>query len=109
MYLQHVVGEVYSIDEKMLQTLDKFEGYPTLYKRRLEIVQPTTNGSDDALSAWIFVFHSFNEELLSDTLYETYICKNYDTLRSLSGKFTPEERAEFFKELRSDMTNIDSN
>ncbi len=91
---------MYSVDEKMLDTLDKFEGNPLLYKRRLEVVK-SSNG--EALSAWIFAFHSFNEKLLKETYYDTYECKNYDLLRSLSGKIAPEERAKFFKELRCDL------
>lgn len=93
---------MYSIDEKMLETLDRFEGNPLLYKRRLELVKPI-NDQLEALPAWIFTFHSFNEKLLKDTFYDNYVCKNYDLLRSLSGKIAPEERAAFFKELRRDL------
>lgn len=92
---------MYEVDEQMLETLDKFEGNPILYKRRMEVVKPTNN-PEEVLSAWIFTFHSFNEKLLKETFYDIYICKNYDLLRSLSGKVAPEERAKLFKELRSD-------
>lgn len=96
--LQHVLGEVYEIDDKMMGTLDKFEGTPELYKRSVEVVKPT-NGQD-VFSAWVYVFHSFHEKLLKETLYDNYVCNNYDLLRSLSGKVAPEERAELFKQLR---------
>lgn len=85
----------------MLETLDKFEGNPILYKRRLEVVKPTNN-QEGVLTAWIFSFHSFNKKLLKETFHDNYLCKNYDLLRSLSGKVAPEERAELFKELRCD-------
>ncbi|KAG4070874.1 hypothetical protein HA402_011100 [Bradysia odoriphaga] len=99
----HVLGEVYDVDEKMLDTLDKFEGAPLLYKRRFEVVKPVDGQGDASLSAWIFTFHSFNEKLLKETFYDTYVCKNYDLLRSLSGKISPEERAKFFKDLRNEL------
>lgn len=94
---------MYSVDDKMLQTLDKFEGTPLLYQRRLETVKPVDRQLD-VLSAWVFVFHSFNEKLLKETLYDSYECKNYDLLRSLSGKMSAEDRAKFFKDLRSGAT-----
>lgn len=83
----------------MLEALDKFEGTPQLYKRSLELVKPA-NGQAEPLSAWIYVFHSFHEKLLQETLHDNYICNNYDVLRSLSGKLSQEERATFYKELR---------
>lgn len=94
---------MYDIDEKMLDTLDKFEGNPLLYKRRLEMVKPVDGQGETSIPAWIFVFHSFHEKLLKETFYDTYECKNCDLLRSLSGKISPEERAKFFKELRKDL------
>lgn len=97
--LQHVLGEVYAIDDKMLETLDILEGYPHFYTRRAVVVKPTNNDRD-VISAWVYIFHSFNEKLLQDTLYDNYICNNYDVLRSISAKGTPEERDALFKELR---------
>lgn len=97
--LQHVLGEVYSVDEKMLAKLDKFEGNPTIYRRRLGVVKPT-DASKEALSTWLYTFHSFKETLLQETFHDSYKCTNYDLLRSVSGTSTAEERADFFKELR---------
>lgn len=89
---------MYAIDDKMLNTLDKFEGYPDLYKRTVVVVKPTND--QEVISAWVFTFHSFHEKLLKETLYDNYVCKNYDLLRSLSGKVAPAERAKLFNELR---------
>lgn len=99
--LQHILGEVYKIDEKMLETLDQFEGYPQLYTRRLEAVR-SINGRD-TVSAWIFVFQNFHDKALNETFHENYVCKNYDFLRSLSEKITPEEKTQFYSELRMRM------
>lgn len=95
---------MYEVDEKMLNFLDKFEGCPSLYRRHLEMVKPVDGqGNASSISAWVFAFHGFHQKLLEETLYDTYVCKNYDVLRSLSGKKSVEERAEFFRQLREDL------
>lgn len=37
-FFQRINGEIYSIDEKMLNFLDEFESHPQLYVRRKEQV-----------------------------------------------------------------------
>lgn len=86
----------------MLETLDRLEGNPIIYKRRLEPVKPI-DGQEEVLTAWIYAFQRFNEKLLKETFYDSYKCNNYDLLRSLSGKATPEEREVFLRELRSEV------
>ncbi len=82
----------------MLRFLDKFERNPEIYTRS-EVKIETQNGT--ILNAWIFVFHSYREELLSLELYEKYICNNYDVLSSVSGgKLAPEERLQLLASLR---------
>lgn len=98
-------GEIYKIDDKMLQFLDKFEHNPDVYIREeaeIEIIPPT-NGHPKTVTAWIFVFHSFRDDLLDEEYFENYICNNYDVLRSISGKVSPEERKQLLDTLRKEI------
>ena len=68
-----VTGEVYSVDQSMLDELDILEGIPKHYQRRLEkivikdcLVEENQQNfkQDTILDCWIYVCGNFKEELL---------------------------------------------
>ena len=68
-----VTGEIYSVDQSMLDELDILEGIPKHYQRRLEkiviqdyLAEDNTAEfkQDSILDCWIYVCGNFKEELL---------------------------------------------
>ena len=68
-----VTGEVYSVDQPMLDRLDILEGIPKHYQRRFEniVLQDCLVGEEEkefkpntVLNCWIYMCGNFKEELL---------------------------------------------
>uniref|UniRef100_A0A023FRI4 Gamma-glutamylcyclotransferase family protein n=1 Tax=Amblyomma cajennense TaxID=34607 RepID=A0A023FRI4_AMBCJ len=64
----NVTGELYSVDDKMLSTLDDFECHPKYYVRTEEDVELSADQPDEKckkqLKAWIYFLKNYREELL---------------------------------------------
>ncbi|GFG36248.1 hypothetical protein Cfor_00286 [Coptotermes formosanus] len=58
----NVIGEVYEVDESMLQHLDILEEHPTFYTRELEQIDLCTD--DAGLESWIYLLKKFKPEML---------------------------------------------
>merc|ERR1711953_1076500 len=67
----HIKGEVYRIDQKILDHLDILEAHPTLYNRRL--MKVVTEGH--TLDCWTYMISDFREELLTEEFIEEYSSK----------------------------------
>ena len=68
-----VTGEIYSVDQSMLENLDVLEGIPKHYQRRTEsillqeslLTEPSSELKPNRLlNCWIYVCGNFKEELL---------------------------------------------
>ncbi|XP_039504291.1 gamma-glutamylaminecyclotransferase B-like isoform X1 [Pimephales promelas] len=75
---QRVHGEIYSVDQKMLEFLDEFEECPQMYQRtliRLE-VQDGPGGSTpetgSSIEAYVYTTDTYEPEWLEKTTYESY-------------------------------------
>uniref|UniRef100_A0AC35TLM9 Gamma-glutamylcyclotransferase family protein n=1 Tax=Rhabditophanes sp. KR3021 TaxID=114890 RepID=A0AC35TLM9_9BILA len=56
-----IIGEVYEIDENMLDSLDVFEGFPKFYDRK----EITVNTSDNrTINAWIYLLSDWSDTFL---------------------------------------------
>jgi len=55
-----VEGEVYKIDQRMLEHLDVLEAHPRLYSRRLHQIQV----GGDTLSCWVYIVQGYKKEFL---------------------------------------------
>ncbi|XP_054164808.1 gamma-glutamylaminecyclotransferase C-like [Oppia nitens] len=64
-----ICGEIYSVDDKMRDFLDKFECHPTYYKR-LETPVILEDGSQ--MSPWIYFLLDFKPEMLNLITYGNY-------------------------------------
>lgn len=77
-----MIGEVYHVDEKKINFLDEFEGFPGYYDRiETEIILDTTNlpslvtqqvSESGMIRAHVYFFKAFQENLLSLPFYEDY-------------------------------------
>lgn len=65
---KNIHGEVYSIDDKMLEFLDDFESHPTLYKRQKI---PVSLGDKSEL-CWCYLLQKSKPELLQLPFLESY-------------------------------------
>lgn len=55
---ERVHGEVYSVDDETLKSLDWLEGHPKMYERKEVWVQlPEATGEDDAVQAWTYFYN----------------------------------------------------
>ncbi|XP_075543436.1 putative gamma-glutamylcyclotransferase CG2811 [Dermacentor variabilis] len=59
-----VCGEVYQVDDRMLEVLDHLERHPRFYARSQEDVELLSHGGG-RLKAWIYFVREFDRELLS--------------------------------------------
>lgn len=82
----HVAGEIYSVDDQMLQFLDEFEGCPDMYQRtpvRIEVVEWEGKSSapegrpavNSILECDVYSTTTYKPEWLNFPYYE-----NYDSL-----------------------------
>jgi len=95
------LGEVYEVDEKMLNFLDKFERTPSIYIRTTEQIQLVTSG--EIITAGVFTFHNFLPFLLEEEFLDNYVCHNFDELRALSGQLIPDLRKKLLYQLRGEV------
>lgn len=79
----HVAGEIYSVDDQLLQFLDKFEGCPDVYQRtplRIEVVEwegkshesedgPTVN---NIVECYVYSTTTYQPEWINFPYYENY-------------------------------------
>lgn len=83
----HIKGEVYTIDEKVLDHLDILEAYPGLYNRKVMKVDVEGNICD----CWTYMMSGFREELLGETFIDEYSSKkipwNRDYLKEKDGDY----------------------
>ena len=65
-----ITGEIYSVDQSMLERLDVLEGVPKHYQRRIEsIMLQSTEPSielkpNTLMNCWVYVCGNFKDELL---------------------------------------------
>ncbi|CRK99930.1 CLUMA_CG013230, isoform A [Clunio marinus] len=59
----HVVGEIYSIDEKMFARLDVLEDYPEFYDREIQDID--IEDGKEKLKCWVYLLKNFPEKLLN--------------------------------------------
>uniref|UniRef100_A0A6M2E4R1 Gamma-glutamylcyclotransferase family protein n=1 Tax=Amblyomma tuberculatum TaxID=48802 RepID=A0A6M2E4R1_9ACAR len=75
----NVTGEVYSVDDKMLATLDDFECHPKYYVRTEEDVELSADQPDEKskkqMKAWIYFLKNYREELLQRPYLAEYSSK----------------------------------
>ena len=79
---QHVIGEVYDVDDHVLRALDDLEGHPIFYQRELIRVQLSPDGASDEIPAesdaskvqecQIYFLKRFRPELLKLEFLESY-------------------------------------
>ncbi|XP_077524418.1 gamma-glutamylaminecyclotransferase-like isoform X2 [Amblyomma americanum] len=89
----NVTGELYSVDDKMLATLDDFECHPKYYVRTEEDVEMSADQPDEKckkrLKAWIYFLKNYREELLQRPHIADYSSKGNHGLEYVpSGKVT---------------------
>lgn len=66
----NVIGEVYEVDEAMLQNLDILEEHPTFYTRELEQIELCTD--DVELESWIYLLKKFKPKMLEMEYFADY-------------------------------------
>ncbi|XP_049272129.1 serine/threonine-protein kinase SIK2 isoform X3 [Rhipicephalus sanguineus] len=76
---QSISGELYSVDDKMLEMLDDFECHPKYYLRTEEDIELTSKSNDEKtkkkLKAWIYFLKDYREELLQRPYIANYSSK----------------------------------
>lgn len=74
-----ISGELYSVDDKMLEMLDDFECHPKYYLRTEEDIELTSKSNDEKtkkeLKAWIYFLKDYREELLQRPYIANYSSK----------------------------------
>ncbi|CAM4504469.1 unnamed protein product [Leuciscus chuanchicus] len=80
---QRVHGEIYSVDQKMLEFLDEFESCPQMYQRsliRLEVQDGPGGGehtpkAGSSVEAFVYSTKTYESEWLQKPTYESYDAK----------------------------------
>lgn len=79
----HIAGEIYSVDEQMLQFLDEFEGCPDMYQRtlmRIQVVEwegkggagEARAGADGVLECFVYSTATYPPEWVGLPYYDSY-------------------------------------
>ena len=83
----NIKGEVYTVDQNMLEYLDILEAYPHLYSRKIIKVKI----KEEIVNCWMYLIENFKEELLTETFIGEYSDKivpwNDDYLSEKDGSF----------------------
>ncbi|XP_033624908.1 gamma-glutamylaminecyclotransferase B-like isoform X2 [Asterias rubens] len=88
----HVEGEIYDVDDKMLQHCDEFEGSPDYYQRVTIQIQLTEDSGgtkvdwEPSQDVMVYVLGSFKESLL-----ELPLRQSYDSNGEHGLKYTPSD------------------
>lgn len=67
---QVVTGEIYEVDDKMLENLDVLEEHPAFYIREKRSFRLVANNDSSEVVAWVYLLKTFRESLL-DLTYQT--------------------------------------
>ena len=90
---QHVRGQVFDVDERMLNRLDQLESHPVLYERKpIEIeIQPCDGSSPRKEKIETYLLTNFREEMKSLETLEEYKSEEHqlDAPPSLTNDSTP--------------------
>ena len=82
-----ITGEVYDVDQDMLDHLDVLEACPHLYSRR--IIQVSVG--EELMDSWMYLISNFKEELLQQQFIKEYSDKilpwNKQYLKEKDGSF----------------------
>ncbi|XP_022087114.1 gamma-glutamylaminecyclotransferase C-like isoform X2 [Acanthaster planci] len=73
----NVLGEIYEVDDEMLQHCDFFEGCPGYYQRtsiRVQLTEDSTGSrvKGDTEEVWVYILQDFKDHLLELPQYECY-------------------------------------
>lgn len=63
-------GEVYEVDQTVLDNLDVLEDHPNFYVRETHTVKNLDNATE--ITAWIYFIKKFKPDLLNRPMYESY-------------------------------------
>ena len=64
--LQKVSGEIFDVDDEMLQRLDKLENHPHLYERQyIDIEVANKDATANPVRCWTYLFSKFKPEMLT--------------------------------------------
>ncbi|KAK4295661.1 hypothetical protein Pmani_031803 [Petrolisthes manimaculis] len=69
---EHVEGEVYKIDDKMLSKLDILEDHPKYYERKIKKVRLE---SEEEVECWVYLLFEFKPYMLELPFLTTYLSK----------------------------------
>ncbi|XP_033725864.1 putative gamma-glutamylcyclotransferase CG2811 [Pecten maximus] len=72
-----IKGEVYEVDERMLEALDALERHPVFYRREMI---PVTSEDGSTVDCGCYILFDFREELLELPFYESYDSKGSHNL-----------------------------
>ncbi|CAG2112364.1 unnamed protein product [Medioppia subpectinata] len=70
-YGKKIYGEIYSVDNKMRNNMDKFESHPEFYTRTKVQVQLDDN-NDTVIDVWAYFIMDFKPQLLDLETYDDY-------------------------------------
>ncbi|PAV58404.1 hypothetical protein WR25_23942 isoform A [Diploscapter pachys] len=56
-----IEGEIYEVDQEKLMTLDDLEAYPTLYDRKVEMIE--LKGRNEHVEAYVYLLRKWNEKI----------------------------------------------
>lgn len=74
---ENVTGEVFDVDDKMLEVLDELEGHPDFYQREILPFTFTKDSKDDAIegssgSAGVYLLKEFNVKMVDLPYLKSY-------------------------------------
>ncbi|PAV92114.1 hypothetical protein WR25_05775 [Diploscapter pachys] len=73
--IKRIEGEVYEVDQEKLMILDDLEAYPTLYDRKVEMIE--LKGRNEHVEAYMYLLRKWNEKIFEGA---TEMLESYTSL-----------------------------
>ncbi|KAK8396207.1 hypothetical protein O3P69_005339 [Scylla paramamosain] len=69
-YGKRVLGEVYEVDDKMLEVLDQLEAHPKYYERKMRKVKLEESGKE--VECWLYLLHKYKPFMMELPFLDDY-------------------------------------
>lgn len=84
-----VLGEVYDVDDKMLEVLDKLEDHPKCYERKIRKVKMQESGKE--LECWVYLLHKYKPFMMELPFLDDYSAADDDPDKQYKPRYLREE------------------
>ncbi|XP_045108699.1 putative gamma-glutamylcyclotransferase CG2811 isoform X1 [Portunus trituberculatus] len=99
-YGKCVLGEVYEVDDKMLELLDRLEDHPKYYERKMKKVKLQESGKE--LECWVYLLHKYKPFMMELPFLNDYIAAADDPEKQYIARYLRKEGDDYWLDVKMD-------